>query len=127
MCGNPDFLPCVEAIRIAIVALAGGNFFTVDNFSMRHFHPAQHPISTFDEDPAFDGRLICRRIGNLAAERSIDCQGDGNPNLQNKRETKHPAEQPHAISDAELWDGVLCLVVILKPQMRDKLLSPQMA
>lgn len=71
MGGYPDFLACPETIHIAIMAIGGRYFVSIDNLSMGHFYPAQHVISALDKDPAFDRRLIDRRIGDLAAERSI--------------------------------------------------------
>jgi hypothetical protein len=109
------------------MALTRGYFFAIDNLCVRHFHPAQHLVSALNEDPAFNHGFIGRRISDLAAERSIDREGSRSSNQQHKSDTQHPAEQPHIISDAELWDGVLCLVVILEPKMGDKLLATQMA
>jgi len=67
----PDFLACPETFHIAVMTLAGRNFLSIDNLSMGDFYPAQHVISALDKDPAFDLRFIGRRIGDLAAERSI--------------------------------------------------------
>ena len=67
----PDFLACLETIHIAIMALAGRYFLSIDDLSMGDFHSAQHVISALDKDPAFHGRFIGRRIGDLAPERSI--------------------------------------------------------
>ena len=93
MGGNPDFLPFDEAVRIAVMALAGCRyFFAIDDFCVRHFHPPQHLVSAFDEDPAFYRRLVCRRIGDLATERSIHGESRWDPDQQQrKRETHKPA------------------------------------
>jgi len=73
----PDFLACLETIHIAVMALAGRYFLSIDDLSMGNFHSAQHVISALDKDPAFDRGFTGRRIGDLAAERSIggECRG----------------------------------------------------
>ena len=85
---NPDFLACPETIYIAIMTLAGRYFLSIDNLSMGNFYPPQHVISALDKDPAFDSRFIGRRIGDLAAERSIDGEcHDGAKRQQSENET----------------------------------------
>ena len=84
----PDFLACPEAVHIAIMTLAGRYFLCIDNLSVGDFYPAQHVISALHKDPAFDRGLTGRRIGDLAAERSIDgeCHG-GTIRQQSENET----------------------------------------
>jgi len=85
---NPDFLACPETIHFAIMPLAGRYFLSIDDLSMGDFYPAQHVISALDKDPAFDRRFIGRRIGDLAAERSIDGEcHDGTIRQQSENET----------------------------------------
>ena len=67
----PDFLASLETLHIAIMTLTGRYFLSIDNLSMGDFYPSQHVISALDKDPAFHGRFIGRRIGDLAPERSI--------------------------------------------------------
>jgi len=88
----PDFLACPETVHIAIMALAGRYFLSIDDLSMRDFHPAQHVISALHKDPAFDHRFAGRRIGDLAAERSIDSQGHGTVRQQSEDETQQAAQ-----------------------------------
>jgi hypothetical protein len=84
----PDFLAGPETLHIATMTLAGRYFLSIDNLSVGHFHPAQHAISALDKDPAFDRRFIGRRIGDLAAERSIDGEcHDGAKRQQSENET----------------------------------------
>lgn len=73
----PDFLAGPETLHIAIMTLADRHFLSIDNLSVGDFYAAQHVISALDKDPAFDRRFVGRRIGDLAAERSIDgeCHG----------------------------------------------------
>jgi len=84
----PDFLAGPETLHIAIMTLAGRHFLSIDNLSMGNFYPAQHVISALDKYPAFDRRFIGRRIGDLAAERSIDGEcHDGTKRQQSENET----------------------------------------
>ena len=83
----PDFLACPETIHIAVMTLAGWNFLSIDDLSMGDFYPAQHVISALDKDPAFDCRFTGRRIGDLAAERSIDGKCHGTVRQQSENET----------------------------------------
>ena len=74
----PDFLASLQAINIAVMALAGWYFFSINDLSMGDFYPAKHAISALNKDPAFDRGLTCRGIGDLAAEGSIygECRGN---------------------------------------------------
>jgi len=83
----PDFLACPETIHIAVMALAGRDFLSIDNLSMGDFYPAQHVISALDKNPALDRGLTGRRIGDLAAERSIDGECHGTIRQQSENET----------------------------------------
>ena len=74
----PDFLTCLQTFHIAVMALAGRYFLSINDLSMGDFHPAQHMISALDKNPAFDHGLTGGRIGDLAAERSIDRESRGN-------------------------------------------------
>lgn len=67
----PDFLPCLEALHIAIMTLAGRYFLSIDDLSMGDFYPSQHVISALDKNPAFGRGFIGWRICDLAAESSI--------------------------------------------------------
>jgi len=87
MCRYPDFLACAETIHIAVMTLAGRYFLFIDDLSMGDFYPAQHVISALDKDPAFDRGFAGRRIGDLAAERSIDSQCHGTVRQQSENET----------------------------------------
>ena len=78
MGGYPNFLAGPETICFAVIAFAGRYFVSINDLSVGNFHPAQHVISALDKDPAFDRRLTCRGIGDLAKERSID-RGRGGP------------------------------------------------
>ncbi len=84
---NPDFLAGAETIHIAVMALAGRYFLSIDDLSMGDFHPPQHVISALDKDPAFDRGLTGRRIGNLAAERSVDGECRGTERQHSENET----------------------------------------
>ena len=102
----PDLLASPETICFAIMTLAGRHFVSINDLCMGHLHPAQHVISALDKDPAFDRRLTCRGIGNLAKECPVD-RGCGGPECQQpKSETQHKA-QLHSNCDAELPGGVL--------------------
>ncbi|HEV8182523.1 MAG TPA: hypothetical protein VGQ61_09130 [Candidatus Angelobacter sp.] len=73
----PDFLAGPETLHIAIMTLAGRHFLSINDLGMGDFHAAQHVVSALDKDPTFDRRFIVRRIGDLAAERSIDGEYHG--------------------------------------------------
>lgn len=73
----PDFLAGPETPQIAIMTLAGRYFLSINDLGVGDFHAAQHVIFALDKDPAFDLRFIGRRIGDLAAERSIDGEHHG--------------------------------------------------
>ena len=88
----PDFLACAQTIHIAVMALAGRYFLSIDDFSMGDFHPPQHVISALDKDPAFNRGLTGRRIGDLAAERSIHGECRGAVRQQPENETQHAAQ-----------------------------------
>lgn len=88
----PDFLACPETIHIAVMTLAGGYFLSIDDLGMGDFHSAQHVISALDKDPAFDRGLTGWRIGDLAAERSIDGECHGTVRQQPKNETQHAVQ-----------------------------------
>jgi len=88
----PDFLACLETIHIAMMALAGRYFLSINDLSMGDFHAAQHVISALDKDPAFDHRFARRRIGDLAAERSIGSQGHGTVRKQSEDKTQQAAQ-----------------------------------
>lgn len=122
----PDFLACLQAICVARMALAGRYFFSIHDLSVGDFHPAQHAISALNKNPALYHRLTRRWIGYLAAEGPIGRRCARCVRQQPKSETQHPA-QLHTNCDAELPSGVPFLVVILKPQMGNKRLAPQVA
>ena len=124
--GYPDFLAWLETISIAGVALAGRYFFSIHDLSVSDFHPAQHAISALDENPALDHRHVGWGIGDFAAEGAIGRRCGGRVRQQSKSETQHPA-QLHTNCDAELPSGVPLLVVILKTQVGNKRLAPQVA
>ena len=106
MRGYPDFLAGFETVRIAGTMLAGRHFFAENNFSVRHFNPAQHVVHALNENPAFDHWFIRRRISDFAAKRSIRSRRPWNGQQGPDGKKHHPAEQPHVYSDAELWSGV---------------------
>ena len=122
----PDFLACLETLCIAVMALAGRYFFSINDLSVGDFHSAQHAISALDENPALDRRLTGWGIGDFATERPVGRGCSGRVSQQPKSETQHPAHL-HSNCDAELPSGVLFSVVILKPQVRNERLAPQMA
>jgi hypothetical protein len=84
----PDFLAGPETPHIAIMTLDGRYFLSINDLGVGDFHAAQHVISALDKYPAFDRRFIGRRIGDLAAERSIDGEcHDGAKRQQSENET----------------------------------------
>ena len=83
----PDFLARPQTIHIAVMALAGRYFLSINDLSMGDLDPAQHVISALDKNPAFDRGLAGRWIGDLAAESSIDREGRGTVCQQSEKET----------------------------------------
>jgi len=92
MGGYPDLLACPETICFAVMAFAGRDFVSINDLGVGNFNPAEHVIPALDEDPAFDRRLTCRGIGDLAAERSIHSQGHGTVRQQSEDKTQQAAQ-----------------------------------
>jgi hypothetical protein len=74
------------------MALAGWYFLSINDLGVSNFHAAKHMISALDKDPAFNRWLTGRRIGDLAAKRSIDGEGRGTARQQPENETQHAAQ-----------------------------------